>query len=516
MLSRSKQTLTWPSPAAPTGPVFYCNGDADDHLRLTVLIARALGSDRTRAAVEAACSPRSSWIERRDALVSILRDVAAPNNSGYVGVLVDPDALPAGHPAGASTWDDASFARERSELLDVLLENVERGGWVVARPSASSWVSARLDHLGPLDEPGGFEARELAELPPIAARLVDRLLKRGELNELAVSRWIAQDEPLHAVVEKAIEQTSSAVRATLARLCVERRPLDINGSCGPLSWGSMHDAPDVVERSAVAELTDRGLVLPMDANRVWIPRVIREVSGAGGAGGTMIATHQALSRPPSRPPSRLGDAAADVIERHWHATAAGDLAVAVETARYYVNDLRELAKARSGQGRYADAAHVFRQVVDQDPSDSYAWEYLGFNLVRAHQQSLDPSLVDEIERAYLRAHELAASNPLFHGRLIAFQIEHRGAAGDRIDGLCAYYKTTHGVEAVEWFGWQAVMGLRRARRTREADDLMARWRINKPTRRRPRRFGAGPRGIVIGPEFDAPLVELESEFEDGV
>ena len=505
MAKPSQQSLRWPGPHIGTAPVFYCNGDADDHLRLTVLLALAFGDSADPVAVDGATSPTSSWATRRDALDEILRALPRRVTSApWAAVLVDPEALPAHRPVGSSTWDDGTFRGERAEFLDSLLAAVNRGGWLVVRPSPSPALSDRLDRVVAIasdDEAQGEE--EL--LTPMAAHIVGRMRARDELDELAAARWRAREAPVAEIIDHALAQSSKRGRAALRRLAFERRPMHSNGHCGPFAWGATTNGVGEIDRDEVERLIDCGLVVELDAARLWVPRLVRQAVALGGLGDASLAesqaTHLALASSAAR------DGAEASIESHWHANLGGDLALATATATYYVNDIRELARNLSAQGRFLEAATAYRHVVETDSTDAYAWEYLGYNLARAAHHPGDPEL-DEIENAYAHAHRLAPGNPLFHGRLAALRFVRGTLPRSGVDAILASRRRSGGQEAVEWCGWQIVAALRRVGRRADADAMAAQWQISAPVRRAPRRFGSSP-GVVLAPDFDAPLPEFD-------
>lgn len=71
-----------------------------------------------------------------------------------------------------------------------------------------------------------------------------------------------------------------------------------------------------------------------------------------------------------------------------------------------------LGRTRSLRGDYETAVRAFRRALDLQPSDSYAHEYLAFNLDR-----LDRDLV-EAEQHFRRAVELDPENPWWNRRLV--------------------------------------------------------------------------------------------------
>ncbi len=496
-LPPSQQWIGWPVDAPPGEPVVYCTGDADDHLRVTVLLARALRDRADREAADKCLDPRSSWRSRRDALSEVLRTATPAQDGARIGILVDPDALPLPR-GGPSGWDDAGFVRERSELLDVMLHAIEAGGWLVVRPSATPALSERLESVRTSNDPP--VAGETAEVEPILRPLADALLQGGQLHPIGLARLLRREDPGAALVSLALESISGENRRAAQRIAAARLPMRANGTLGPLEWGALSDGPKSVPRAETESLVERGwLVRDARTSTIWIPRAVRAGLLEGADEASIVATHRALT----------DTNATDVEQRlevHHHAILTGNVDAAEATADHYANDLREVARRWSAESRWADAVAVYEKIVQLDEADAYAWEYLGYNLARMDSPAEHP----RVEDAYRRAHEIEPSNPLFHGRWLGFRIGRGAATLAEVPRWMAWYATLHGQAGRSWFGWQIVSALRRAGRGTEARSLREEWRIEAPARserKLPRRAGTSP-GIVMAPDFDAPLPEF--------
>src|SRR5690606_30325705 len=189
--------------------------------------------------------------------------------------------------------------------------------------------------------------------------IVSALLDERQLDEAGVERWEHQDKPTSEILEFALDHAARHVIDTGARLAHERLPLELNGRCGPFLWAGEHTDRLTVERSAVDSLIRPGFLLATavgDRAPGWMPRIIRRAFLARGREAAE-GLHGELSR------RRGVDAPAESIEAHWHAIAAGDADRALATARYYVSDLREIAKAHSANRRWREAADVYAKIL---------------------------------------------------------------------------------------------------------------------------------------------------------
>jgi tetratricopeptide (TPR) repeat protein len=119
------------------------------------------------------------------------------------------------------------------------------------------------------------------------------------------------------------------------------------------------------------------------------------------------------------------------LEVHHHAVrvhpaGSDDIERALATAYYYAADLREMAfRLSAAERKHAEAAGIYERIVGIDPTDAYAWEYLGLNLALAHKD--DGPLPDAVRARILEAYENAIAydrngdNPLYHGRFLGFR-----------------------------------------------------------------------------------------------
>lgn len=493
--------------------MFLCNGDSDEHLRLSVLIASALGTPATAEAVETACSPRSSWEARSRALEEVLARAEPPSKGSPLGVLVDLDALFESAGSIDLVWDDATFRSERREFIEIVLHAVAAGGWLLVRPDPCVALSLRLEDVGTHDHEEDHAAEVTASEPPafsaVVREIVSSLVRLELLDHVGMERWEHQDKPVGEIIELALEQFSPHTLAAGARLSHERMPLERNGRCGPFSWNLPQSEPLGMDRDAFDTLTQRGFLLATeigDQAPRWMPRAVRRA---------FSARRQEPAEPVHGGLSWCRDlhVPSQSIEAHWHAIMAGDAERALATARYYLNDLREIAKRHSASRRWHDAAEIYARILEHDDSDAYAWEYWGYNLARLDDDADAPRRTEAIERAYARAHALAPSNPLYHGRMLGFALRRHTATIEDAHRVCAYYRHLYGQTAVEWFGWQVAQALRRRGDKALAAAFSTRWRIEGPipAQKLPRRFGAGPRGIELTADFDDPMPEFDHE-----
>ena len=206
-LTRSRIVVGTRIPELPEVPILVAHGDPDDHLRLAVLLAQAMGrgdGQRLRDAVEVCMSPRSAWRQRLDALSYLAERAPRPEGAGLHGVLVDIDALDPGPLQGEVLWDDRDFCRQRGELLGVLVGAIGAGGWLVVRSNPSSETLERLDgtELGTLESERIEVAAEeeplrdaLEALSPECRPVLLWIVRSGVLRARDMERLVAAADP---------------------------------------------------------------------------------------------------------------------------------------------------------------------------------------------------------------------------------------------------------------------------------------------------------------------------------
>jgi len=459
--------------------VFYAYGDADDPLRLLVLLAghaaELLGTDPGPC-----LDRRAPWRTRRDGLEGLLDELHARRHEAHT-VLSDLDALA---PAPRDDWDDLASQRMREDMFDLVCRAVDRGGWIVLRPSPIARVSKRLAGIAAVEESEAGPAEEphaLAFSPdvrPIARWLVDSgHLHARDLGHITES----VPDPDEYLIAIGYDALVGEQREVARRIQILRPPSLVNGSFGPLPFDGRHqfgvrrDAIDTLRACGFLQCADDGPNAP-----VRMPRRIRELVGSHLAsldGDWAAAAHRWLAEQGSG-----ASAPAPLIEAHHHAARAGSIELTKRTARYYGFELRSLATQLSRERQdFRAAAELFRYLVDEfDPTDAYAWEYLGYNLALwdAHEHARGRHR-DQILDAYQRAMTLDRSNPLYHGRWLGYRAELGHDVVDPFDHAMAKYVREYAVQedAVSWFARPVLDGLRRARRTDDIQRLLARWRM---------------------------------------
>lgn len=481
--------------AAPTWTAF---GDPDDHLRLTALIAAhvvaAPVAARVREAAETCLTAAVGWRPRLDALRYLLEHWSLPDG-GPPAVLFDVDALDPGPVRTETLWDDRAFVRQRREFLAAVLPAATRGGWVLVRPRPSAALTLELGEAAESEEPeiatgaaeGAPEAL-LDVLAPESRPLLVWLLQTSVLRVRDVERLLEAGGPEGFepdIIDVVYDALPAPARAAARWLSALRRPQARNGTLGPFHLLAEREAavPDVFEepwlpREGVEVLCRAGVLQPFADGSVRMPRAVRDQLRALAARGMpdhIEAFHRARGAEPLD-----GLPLEDRLEAHFHAVHGGSLPDALRTAACYATDLRELAFHWSHQRRHGDAASVYRAIVEEyDPDDSYAWEYLGYNLALACGDE-EPSVTraHEILRAYRRAWELDRKNPLYHGRLLGF----RALLGEDVEvefhrGMKRYL-TDYGeaTEAISYFAEPVLRGMSRGGWGRRRSHVVARWR----------------------------------------
>lgn len=469
----------------PSGtPLLFAYGDHDDHLRLAVLIAEHVRARSPRVEEEArACMEgTSSWPDRLEALRGLLKKAAESWREGCLLGIGDLDAL---YPTGGDVWDDVLSMRERQDFFKELLVSIDGGGWLVLRTSPSDAVSGELigssaeRRLGSEEQsPIPEEGLELVtpECRPVATWLV----REGHLRPRDIERIAAVDEDLDAhLLMLACGALPPSARDTAKLLSVVRPPQAANGMMGDFRWGEGAPSAEAVPRRAVERLQECGFLQPGSGDStperklLRMPRVIRTwLQGLARMSlrGEVERTHRRLAEQP------IDDQpAASVVEAHFHAVQLGDVELAMRTSRFYRSDLRVLATRLSRhERRWSDAARLFQFIVDGDPRDAYAQEYLAYNLARRGADR------ERVLAAYKAAHDIDPGNPLYHGRLLGFLAERlEGDISGEFDrGMELYKKSVERgrrKDAVTYFAEPVLNGLRRGQQHSLEKDLLERW-----------------------------------------
>lgn len=460
-------------------------GDPDDHLRLAVLLGRAAqqrGHDTDDAR---GCVDEQTWSGK---LAHLTELIDSPALRGLV--LQDIDALWQGNVSGPAAWADSAFRRERSKLFEVMTQGAATGRWHLIRPVPQPSVTEALHAAGILADPAGSN---LADIAPEIRPLARALLERGVIDEFGLEDMIEaaaalDSDPSQTLISLADESLSGLARDAAFRLSLSRLEQPWNGVIGPYalaqaaSWADASAEVHSLPRDAVVELIAAGL-LHADAHRARMPRLVRSYyerrAWATGDIDARVEHHWLMGR------SEAGEGcdSEQLIERHHHAVEAEDWDAALASARYYLQDLRQLATRigrRPGLGSKRQAALIFARITRRDPHDAYAWEYYGYNLAQVGPPT------PMIEHAYDKASELEPDNPLYRGRLMGW----RGCQGVDVVDETRHRISEYGISSVaaSWFAYQVLQGLARGRqhdqlaRLREAlgASRVERWREKQP------------------------------------
>ncbi len=460
--------------AAPQGTnLLFPFGDRDDPQRLAVLLAEHLASSFPASAeivrkAGACLAPRTSWKDRRIVLGDALA-LATEQHAGHFVAIADIDALA---PQGTEDWSADRSLAMRQDLYKIVLEAVERGGWLVFRSSPARKVSTDLARLDIEEtyapEPGSpaypAEASPFApEVRPIAAWLTER----GALRPGDLSRIVADVEDFDAhLVDLAYDALPAAARDAGKLLSAVRPPQPANGALGPFTYGGDRPTETSIPRAAATALRASGFLQPsVEQFTLRMPRLGRDLLRRFSQMGTSSELHRLHGRLAAEP---IEEKTAEAqLEIHHHAVLSRNVDLAKRTALFYGTELRDLATQLSldahrehSRAKFAKAAELFEYVVSTfDGADAYAWEYLGYNLARAS----DVAHRQRILQAYETAHRLWPDNPLYHGRLLGF----RGQLGQDVVATFSswfdrYVNRFGGEEdAVSFFTEAVLKGLRR-------------------------------------------------------
>jgi hypothetical protein len=490
-------------------PAFRAFGDPDDGLRLTVLLADRLGREAPLAREEAeACKMKKiPWDQRLDALQRLLERTPPPRDRPFLGALIDPDALYPGRQTGRRLWKDRGFSAQRAAVFDVLSDAVDRGGWLVLRPNPRQEISARWPHAASSDvHDVSADALDVAsraigaDLRPVLAWLVraKKALGVDDVRDVLEERGPEGLETYALML--AYEMLKPTVQSAGQRLSALRGPQEVNGAIGGFyvaprgSEGERAaETVEVMRRPSVSEhaveaLEACGFLQPVDPARgrssLQMPSPVRAFL-------RRLARLEAPSRW-SSDNDKLGAQPIEALlveeqlEVHYHAVESGSFENAYRTALYYGADLRGLAFRMSKNGQYGDAARVYQVIVEKfDPEDSYALEYLGYNLAREVDRRIrrgGPPLTQEESTRILSAYDTAArkarTNPLYNGRLLGFRAELGEPVRAAFDEEMRTYRDTSRWKrtAMGYFAKAVFDGLVRRGRLAERDELHRRWR----------------------------------------
>jgi len=480
----------------PSAVVLEAFGEPDDHLRLSTLIADAVAKSEVVTKVldsRVAAFLRGkalrltdtlvgplSWRERRNNFVEVVRLIP----SGTL-VLRDPDAFAETYTFERSAdWDDAMLFRERSDFFDTLKDPIARGAIGVERTAPDPRFSSRLPGAAVSARDGHHDPADpyASAVGPDARGALGWLLRQKHLQEDTVDELIeagvGPEFDRHLLLV-AYDHLPPATRAAAYRLAVLRGEQALNGAIGPFAVQAK-PAAVAVTRAQVDSLLSCGFLRrTTTAGRIRMPRIVRDVvlARADAEDPDSVAEdhkHAYEGLEPFDDPTRI----ACTIERHHHAVHGLLVEQAIATATFYATDLRELAIRLSRKEQWLLAAKVYRQIVKHDPDDAYAWEYLGYNLVR-NESKKD---TDEILLAYERAYKLEPTNPLYHGRLLGF----RGRIGQDIGTEFQSWLGQYDWYGVDRFASEVVKGLKRGKQDPTAKQMIAanRWLLKHPEVRR--------------------------------
>lgn len=466
-------------PALPQGTiVLRAYGEGDDAARLTVQLAKQLQQVDPDAASRC-LAPRASWRERQEALSTLLRKRAASSSDVYAAI-VDFDAL-APRPRERE-WDERPMLDRRQRFYERLCSAIDDGGWVITRPELSRQVSNDLGKLGvELAEPESSPASPspLDALSPESRPIAHWLLKAGHLVERDLWHVLQQVENVDAhLIGIAYDALDPQTREVARLLTVRRSPAQKNGRLDPFKLGSML-GPRELPRDAVDELTKVGFLQADDSQHpasLRVPRRIRSMLSAYAAfeKDKRRAVHAAIASEGFE--HRPIDVQAEI---HHHAVRAGDVERAKSTARYYGDELRELATQLSRESKeFDDAATLFRHIVEHfDATDAYAWEYLGYNLARWDRSTGNRGRHQaEILDAYRKALQHARSNPLYHGRELGYKAELGFDIRGEFDRYIAEYYRLFDESGVSRFVEPVLDGLHRGKFDEEIKRILTQWR----------------------------------------
>ncbi|MBA3549765.1 MAG: hypothetical protein H0T76_25070 [Nannocystis sp.] len=488
-------------PEAQHVPVFEVHGDPDDHLRLSVLLADLFGAHATsNTACEAVAdckNPKTTWSRRLDALRELVR-MSSMSKGGYCAVVVDLDGLDTGPLSNEQMWDDRDFSQQRRKLLDeVIIASLDRFKFLLLRPRPALSVSQRL--AGHVDEREDSHAPEnprpvtqflpllTPETQPILRWIVDRgILPIRDVERLLDACDGVAGEFERNVLATAYESIPPAARTAGKLLSTERGIQTRNGHLGSFklarprdSGGDTSQASTTLSDTGVRALEACSFLQDACAERpsaLRMPRGVRSMLRPLALLDQPFIVQDVHQRLSNR--SLESASLSEKLEIHHHAVQSGDHERALTTSLYYGSDLRQLAFRLSLDGQYAQAARVYRDILDHfDNEDAYAWEYLGYNLALANDKAMSAERAEEVRQAFQRAHELDLHNPLYHGRFLGFRAQCGEDISIEFSRILAKFQreSAERADAISYLTEPILRGLGRGGLSNRRRELIAQW-----------------------------------------
>jgi len=460
-MTSSRFTIGSTLPRGAPKRVVTASGEPDDHLRIVVLVAAALtcngntdGDSVLDYHAQQCLSAEVSWSTR----VEIFRELVAlatESATEPVVSLINVDGFP------EVRWRSHHFERERADLHKLLTAYIAEGGFhslqFKARRATQSPTGPMLPGLeeesfkgsdrigtgvdwqntfGPYSDDARIASRRIdAPLHPVVAALVTH----GFITPTMALDMLSSGDEEDVVTDilfSMYENLDADIRPSACKLALLRTPNTANGRFGPLRLAP--DADDVLALPPdhLTALHDAGVLqrIHADVTQLWMPPMIRRFLARRGRlrfGADTVREWQRRLAHEISSCARSADApTADALEAHHHAVESGDETLALQTAHWYVADLRLLAYRLSREAStltgdraralYERAAAIYEEIVHKDPGDAYAWEYLAFNRLRACKDPFD----ERVLRGFRRAHRLEQGrNPLYWARLLGLRAQ---------------------------------------------------------------------------------------------
>ena len=465
-------------------PAAIAHGDSDDHLAICTTLAgwyQRHSREADRDAIIICRAPTSTWRHRFEALKILLT-----TSSQMPATLVDIDGLYQGAMTPDQQWNDADSRRQRHQIFDVLTSPDIAAQLMFLRTAAQPEVTIHLEARGACFPEGAGSPTDVNELEyqlsalPHEIRECARwLVRKGHLGRADLRRLIdaagrADDAPTDDILAVVYDHLPPSARRMAQVLSTERSELSVNGSLGPFSWRrSQTQAP--ITRSALRDLKQCGFVQHRNDGsgvKLKIPRLVRRflIAQAMLAHPEEITSHHEQR-------ARAGAGVAltsdwHALDVHYHAVRSGDIDLAADTGLHYGADLRDLGYRLSigefgsdlpPHERFAKAARAYQVIVERfDSEDAYAWEYVGYNLLRSlPSRRQDPDIMERARSAYARAHQLAPNNPLYHGRLIGLRARLGQQVVNEFGVAITRYRDRYQDRGVSYFAEAAPRGLKR-------------------------------------------------------
>ncbi len=271
---------------------------------------------------------------------------------------------------------------------------------------------------------------EITVLPVVARLAIGAVAVGVPVDEAANVSRLPPAQAIRGLVRRLVAAASDDARLRAPLRCITeiRRPMMREALLSLLGAPTEHEALFV-------EALGYGNPVKVPA---FLRDILREELKRGVDGAVVEDTHRRIAehyRKLDGANTLPGDGKTAVawLEKVHHLAHGGPPAAAEWSLQSLPDPALWWDRARtlSLEGRFLEAANLYRECVRRFPDDGYGWHYLAFNLERSGGKP------DEIEAAYLQAVSRAPENPWWNSRLVSWLIRSTNPATARKEWLAA-------------------------------------------------------------------------------